>query len=569
MTVKTDRRTQNRKRPLTLVYVELPPSNGGMMRDLSEQGFSLRAMIPLKPSEKVPFSFSLDTTARIDGEAIVLRLEENGHVVALQFAGLPSHARDQIRRWLEKFEEPLNREAVPARPPATETSTLKELRSEIYSSPSRPVGPPADKKNSPPAPPPAHAAPTPPPAEPSRSLSPPQPAASPDLVSSPISAASLPVQAPPIAPVQSLLPAPAPSRSTPPAPPLQSSAASLLPAPPTAPPELPQALPPLLKLSSVRPGPPPLELPVEVPMEAFVPVVTPQAVAIPSAEIPQSSPKVLSPSPEFEKVPAIAAAAPTQASRLIPPPLEPLSSFEGDTDAASPGWMDRFTLGRAISIMLFLTLLAGSSVYHRELGRALIWLGQQIEGVDSPEISHTLQPPVPLAEPAIPDTTPTVSSAKPSTSASLPDASASAPPASSEPKSVELPRASENTPAPQLKDATPGSLIVSSQVNRLSSTTPSVANTSEAGQPEYQQAMQILRSSSSEARLPEAVRLLWVAVQNGNVGAEIALAELYRQGRGVTRNCDQARILLSAAARKGSADAQKRLHDFQLEGCAE
>jgi len=58
MTLKTNRRTQLRKRPLSLVYVELPPSNGGMMRDLSEHGFSLRAMLPLRQSEKVPFSFA-------------------------------------------------------------------------------------------------------------------------------------------------------------------------------------------------------------------------------------------------------------------------------------------------------------------------------------------------------------------------------------------------------------------------------------------------------------------------------------------------------------------------------
>jgi TPR repeat protein len=53
------------------------------------------------------------------------------------------------------------------------------------------------------------------------------------------------------------------------------------------------------------------------------------------------------------------------------------------------------------------------------------------------------------------------------------------------------------------------------------------------------------------------------------VGAEIALADLFRQGRGVARNCDQAKILLSAAARKGSAEAQKRLAEFERQGCGE
>ena len=125
MTVHTERRTQTRKRPLSLVYVELPPSNGGMMRDLSDQGFALRAMMPLQPSEKLPFAFSLDNGVRVDGEAIVLRVEDGGNVAALEFAGLPAHSRDQIRRWLEKFDEPLSRESALPKPPKEPASTLK------------------------------------------------------------------------------------------------------------------------------------------------------------------------------------------------------------------------------------------------------------------------------------------------------------------------------------------------------------------------------------------------------------------------------------------------------------
>ena len=66
---------------------------------------------------------------------------------------------------------------------------------------------------------------------------------------------------------------------------------------------------------------------------------------------------------------------------------------------------------------------------------------------------------------------------------------------------------------------------------------------------------------------PEAVSLLWLAVRKNHVGAEITLAELYHQGRGVAKSCDQARVLLSAAARKGSPDARKRLQEFQREIC--
>jgi len=42
---------------------------------------------------------------------------------------------------------------------------------------------------------------------------------------------------------------------------------------------------------------------------------------------------------------------------------------------------------------------------------------------------------------------------------------------------------------------------------------------------------------------------------------------MYWHGRGVARNCEQTRVLLTAAARKGSTEAQKRLQQFEQEGC--
>jgi TPR repeat protein len=86
------------------------------------------------------------------------------------------------------------------------------------------------------------------------------------------------------------------------------------------------------------------------------------------------------------------------------------------------------------------------------------------------------------------------------------------------------------------------------------------------GQQEYLQAREILKGRDREG-LPEAVRLLWIAVEKGNSAAEVTLAEMYRLGEGVSKNCDQTRILLSAAARKGNSDAQRRLERFMQSGC--
>lgn len=546
MTLKTDRRTQHRKRPLSLVYVELPPSNGGMMRDVSEYGFSLRAMMPLQQSEKIPFSFVLDSSARIDGEAIVVRLDDGGHVAALEFAGLSAHFRDQIRRWLDKFDET----PVAVQSNASKHVSLTELRAQIRPLPLTPetaqteVTSPADREPSPlPPSQPAELAPR------AYVAAPPDP----ELASaSPIAATAEPAAPPPpvaaARPVTEIpLPLPHPQElPTPVSPPSLATVGEQQESP---------SLPPLLKLSSVRPGPLPTEIfeksaaVVEVPISA-----TEQPATIPLS-LPKAEPPVVTPPPGAEHAPV-----PRLIPRRAPPALEPLSSFEAETDSETPGWMDRFTLGRAIGIMLFLTLFAGSYVYHRELGQALIWLGHQIAGDESPENSKTIQPQVPSTVQPAPEPTPGSRIIEPPSTAIQHSTEA-------ETTSTNLPAASDKTPSPQLKSPSPGSLVPLTQVTRPSAPTPPAGNSVEPGQPEYLQALQILRSPSRSSEVPAAVQLLWAAVEKGNTGAEIDLAELFRTGRGVTKNCDQTRVLLSAAARKGSAEARKRLEAFQRQGC--
>jgi hypothetical protein len=225
--------------------------------------------------------------------------------------------------------------------------------------------------------------------------------------------------------------------------------------------------------------------------------------------------------------------------------------------------MDRFTLGRAIGIMLFLAIMASSYVYHRELGQALIWLGHQIAGEDSLESSKDVQPAVPSATQAIPESSSSARALPP------PPLSIQQSPASNEPRGANLPPASDKTPSPQLKDANPGSLLPLTEVTRPPAPTSPADTSIEPGQEEYLHALQILRAPGRTAEIPEAIRLLWVAVEKGNTTAEIDLAELFRIGKGVTKNCDQTRILLSAAARKGSVEARKRLEALRREDCTD
>ena len=582
--MKTERRTQHRKRPLSLVYVELPPSNGGMMRDLCEQGFSLRAMMPVSPSEKVPFSFLLDSSARIDGEAIVLRVEDGGHVAALEFAGLPSHSRDQIRRWLDKLDEPISPDPSPSQSRASKNLSLTELRSQIRA-PNSPLPAPQAAESAPSPPPPRETAPPeqespPEPIAPAAEISspPPQIVAAPPAIEPPpvpVSTAVEAAQQPPpiVAAPQMPEQPPPPVAEIPPPPPVPMVMASSSPAtPPHQEPPPPPAvshstleqpdappLPPLLKLSSVRPGP----LPIEISPKPAVRVAIPKPVPEPPARTPISLSKPETPPTMETRISEPVPAPPVIPLRKFPPALEPLSSLEGETDSDTPSWMDRFTLARAIGIMLFLTLLAGSYVYHREVGQALIWLGHQIAGDDSPENSKVVRPVIPSAAQAIPESSPPAGAVPP------PPLTIQQSPDTSEPKSASIPAAPDKTPSPQLKNATPGSLVPLTQVTRPPAPATPTDNLVDAGQQEYLQALQILRSPSRAAEVPTAVQLLWAAVEKGNTAAEIDLAELFRTGRGVAKNCDQTRILLSAAARKGSTEARKRLEAFQREGCSD
>jgi hypothetical protein len=60
---------------------------------------------------------------------------------------------------------------------------------------------------------------------------------------------------------------------------------------------------------------------------------------------------------------------------------------------------------------------------------------------------------------------------------------------------------------------------------------------------------------------------LWKAISKKNSAAMIALSDLYLRGDGVPKSCDQARMLLDAAARKGETAAAERLRHLQAFGC--
>jgi TPR repeat protein len=101
-------------------------------------------------------------------------------------------------------------------------------------------------------------------------------------------------------------------------------------------------------------------------------------------------------------------------------------------------------------------------------------------------------------------------------------------------------------------------------VNTPPSAPPKAADNGDA---EFATAERYLREKSGPGSSAAAANSLWAAVKKGNISAEIALADLYARGDGVTKNCDQARVLLRAAAQKGSSIASQQLAQVIRSGC--
>jgi hypothetical protein len=88
------------------------------------------------------------------------------------------------------------------------------------------------------------------------------------------------------------------------------------------------------------------------------------------------------------------------------------------------------------------------------------------------------------------------------------------------------------------------------------------------GAEELAMAQQYLDGTNGQQRnQAEAAKWLWKAMAKHNATATLLLADLYLKGEGVSKNCDQARVLLDSATRAGVKDAAERLRHVQAFGC--
>ncbi len=531
MTVDTERRKKLRNRPRSLVYVELESANGGMMRDLSEEGFALRAMMPLRAGGKTQFTFSLDEGTRISGEGRIVWIKEDGRVAGIEFCGISHSAREQIRGWLNRAEQPAGHGRKVPTIAVAEPPTREELREEARSTLSR--------------------------------------AAQPSIEAAKTERSSEPEIAPVVIPEQPKPEEPREEAGSPLSPVVQPSVETIR-AAPSPEPEI---------AATVIPAAPRLEEPREEGRRALPRVVLPSVESAKAAPLPEREivPSAL-PQPgelaDLAEVPMESATAPSPdvqtelhdvspeaAPATVLEPLvtealiDPLLALQLETEFSET--LDehresRSLLMRAIGVMLLLAVIAAGAAYHRQVGHALIWLGQIIAGEEGVRVPQSSVAEPPAQGTVVPETT------EPVTSEAQPAPTSDA---------IEVPPILPAEPHSSTNAQSAPALEPASQPNRIPAPDSLSGTATDNGQQEYQQAEQILRNRSRETELPEAVRLLWAAVEKGNAEAEVALAELYRQGKGVARNCDQARVLLSATARKGSAEAQKHLEELVRGGC--
>jgi uncharacterized Zn finger protein (UPF0148 family) len=163
-------------------------------------------------------------------------------------------------------------------------------------------------------------------------------------------------------------------------------------------------------------------------------------------------------------------------------------------------------------------------------------------------------------------------------------------PASAQPASnpVTLATTSNVPPTKSTKPLPPQTEIVGNRLNGPSATTKPAAtvppksaittattisspvqtpeNENQSDAQDFYRARKLLNPKNPSRDPAEAAKLLWKAVAKGNTEAALLLADLYQSGDGVSKSCDQARLILTAAANNSGAASQK-LKTLDIDGC--
>ena len=190
------------------------------------------------------------------------------------------------------------------------------------------------------------------------------------------------------------------------------------------------------------------------------------------------------------------------------------------------------------------------------------------------QASHGVSAPPPVAaqetppEPPRQDQPLATKSDAPDTAANKPTdrAQATAAPKEAAKANADEPaREAPATPPPTAKAVPAGEPAATASSDRVAQPTPPADRW---GAEELAVAQRYLNGANGQRRdTAEAAKWLWKSIAKHNGQATLLLADLYLKGNGVPKNCDQARILLDSAARKGVSGAGERLRNLPAFGC--
>src|ERR1700685_159126 len=103
-----ERRTQVRRRVLSLEYIDLGSSNGGILLNLSEGGMYVQAVAGLSADDIPRVGFRLpDSGYLVKTDAKIAWVGESKKDAGIQFLNLPEEARLKIREWVAVEHPPV------------------------------------------------------------------------------------------------------------------------------------------------------------------------------------------------------------------------------------------------------------------------------------------------------------------------------------------------------------------------------------------------------------------------------------------------------------------------------
>lgn len=196
-----------------------------------------------------------------------------------------------------------------------------------------------------------------------------------------------------------------------------------------------------------------------------------------------------------------------------------------DSQAPHRGIAYRLATGFLIGVLVWAVVML-FQMFRPEVGASLIHLGEKITRIGSQQQTSTPLPSSsPVPTPPLPST--------------------------------------EAKPAALQKEASGDSTLPPDSSRQVTSQSPNLAI---PGTKDRDRSPDRRSPNSAQDRSAEVTRL-WSAVASGNAAAEVDLARLYLKGDGAPHNCEQAKILLRAAAKGGSVEARQQLKKLRTSDC--